>query len=289
MGAALTWILVTVAVRPATPAAPRWRTLQPGVQYARIPLPARSPVGDNHLDVVRVDARRARLRVGLARRHGGRKLTARRWLHRRGLSVAINLGMFARDHRTHVGYTRVGRRLHNRRWRADYLSAVAFGPRRRGLPPAVMVDLDTPGAKRRLRLYRVVIQNLRLIKAEHHRGVNVWRPKTRKWSEAALAQDRQGRLLFLFCRSPYPLDRWNALLLRLPLGIVRAQHLEGGPEASLSISVPGLHLHRAGSYETGFHENDRNRAQWPLPNVLGVVRVPPARRRARRRRRRPRR
>jgi hypothetical protein len=26
-----------------------------------------------------------------------------------------------------------------------------------------------------------------------------------------------------------------------------------------------------GSYETGFHEDDANDRQWPLPNVLGVV------------------
>jgi hypothetical protein len=49
-------------------------------------------------------------------------------------------------------------------------------------------------------------------------------------------------------------------------------HLEGGPEVSLSIHVPGLDLDLAGSYETRFRPDDSNRHQWPLPNVLGVLR-----------------
>jgi len=60
------------------------------------------------------------------------------------------------------------------------------------------------------------------------------------------------------------------LLLNLPLGIESAMHLEGGPEASLSIHFAGLVLDLCGSYETGFMENESNVVQWPLPNVLGV-------------------
>ena len=65
---------------------------------------------------------------------------------------------------------------------------------------------------------------------------------------------------------------FNRLLLALPLDIQQAMHLEGGPEASLSIHVPGLDLDLCGSYETGFLEDESNREQWPLPNVIGVLR-----------------
>ena len=58
----------------------------------------------------------------------------------------------------------------------------------------------------------------------------------------------------------------------LPLGITNAMHVEGGPEASLSIHVGGVNLDLNGSYETGFNENDAERHQWPIPNVLGVHR-----------------
>jgi hypothetical protein len=67
------------------------------------------------------------------------------------------------------------------------------------------------------------------------------------------------------------MHHFNAFILGLPLGIVRAMHVEGGPEASLSIRAPGLSLDLSGSYETGFNENDDNSGQWPIPNVIGVV------------------
>ena len=66
--------------------------------------------------------------------------------------------------------------------------------------------------------------------------------------------------------------QFNDMALALPLDVVRAMHLEGGPEASLSIHVPGFDLDLCGSYETGFREDDTNARQWAIPNVLGVAR-----------------
>ena len=64
---------------------------------------------------------------------------------------------------------------------------------------------------------------------------------------------------------------FNQRLKELPLDIVRAMHVEGGPEASLSIRGAGKKLDLCGSYETSFTEHDRNNQQWSIPNVLGVV------------------
>jgi hypothetical protein len=113
-----------------------------------------------------------------------------------------------------------------------------------------------------------MVQNLRLIKAP---GVNVWKKNGRAWSEAAIAQDKKGRLLFLFTREPYEMAVYNDLLLAMKLDIVRACHVEGGPEASLTVRSKDVKVDFAGSYETGFTENDENKKQWELPNVIGVV------------------
>jgi hypothetical protein len=146
----------------------------------------------------------------------------------------------------------------------DYRSVLAFKP----LQPVRWIDLD--GAKLPdVGAYDVVVQNLRLIAGNRR---NVWAPSDRKWSEAALAIDGQGRLLFLFSRVPYTMRDFNELLLRLPLDVRQAMHLEGGPEASLSIHGGGIDVDLCGSYETGFMANDSNRQQWPLPNVLGIAR-----------------
>ena len=135
-----------------------------------------------------------------------------------------------------------------------------------------MIDLEEPD-NRAPRLatenYDVVSQNLRLIRAP---GLNTW-SSPKRWSEAAVAQDRAGSILFLFSRSPFSMAELNRRILALPLGIVRAAHMEGGPEASLSICATAAEEDLEGSYETGFHESDDNRRQWFIPNVLGVAAV----------------
>ena len=94
----------------------------------------------------------------------------------------------------------------------------------------------------------------------------------KQWSEAAIGEDKHGNILFIHCKSPYSMHDFNQCLLKLPIDIVSAQHLEGGPEASLVLNHPGKKLFLNGSYETGFNENDKNQHLWPLPNVFGITR-----------------
>jgi hypothetical protein len=258
--------------KPAAPPPISWRTLQPGVELAAISagtLPTGKP---GELYAVRVDPGRAKLGVGLASEGAGAPRTAQEWCRTARFSVAINLGMYQTDHRSNVGYLRHGKHVNNPRWN-DYRSVVAIHPTDPSLPPALWVDFEPSKPDSRLAGYEIVIQNLRLLTKERK---NVWSPSDRLWSEASLAIDSQGRLLFLFSRAPHAMREWSELLLQLPLDIAGAMHVEGGPEASLSIHVPGLDLDLAGSYETGFLPDDSNREQWPLPNVLGVVRAEPA-------------
>ena len=229
-----------------------WKPIQPGVEYATI----------DSLHVVRVDPRVAQLAVGLAS-EGQPNQTAAQWCKTAHLAVAINLGMFNADQRTHTGYLR-DRQHVNSATVNDYRSVLAL----KSLQPARWIDLDAAKLPAGLDAYDVVVQNLRLIAAP---GRNVWSPGDRKWSEAALAIDGSGRLLFLFSRAPFTMKAFNAWILGLPLDIRQAMHLEGGPEASLSIHGGGVDLDLCGSFETGFVNNDSNRVQWPLPNVLGIV------------------
>lgn len=255
---------------PVSGGAP-WRPLQPGVEYARFPFPNPSGIGESRLHVVRIDPRRAALEPVLASERGGQRRTAGEWCRMGRLAVAINAGMFQSDGSSNVGYLRSGKRLNNPRWN-DYRAVLCIGPRRNGDPPIRWLDRDdgahnAPSADR----YDVVIQNLRLIRSP---GRNCWGASAKRWSEAAIARDGAGRLLFLFARCPLSMDEFNRALLKLPLEVVQAMHVEGGPEASLSIHAAGVDLDLCGSYETGFHEDDSNAEQWPLPNVLGVKLVP---------------
>ncbi|MEL6544660.1 MAG: phosphodiester glycosidase family protein [Myxococcota bacterium] len=242
-----------------------WVSVQPGVEYGRLPFVESPSHGDGVLHVVRIAPEEARLVVYAASAEKTENKTAEDWLSQKGLSVVINAGMYETDFTTHTGHLRIGKHKNNGAWVKDYHSLFVLKPDGQ----AQLIDRNTP--PKHAERYSAVAQNLRLIRAP---GKIVWSEQPRRWSEAALAMDDSGRILFLFTRTPLAMHDFNSRLLASDLGIVRAQHLEGGPEASLSIRAKDLVVNLSGSYETGFNENNQSKTQWPLPNVIGVVAAP---------------
>ena len=258
---------IVLSISLATPSGPSvWTALAPGVALTRLKADAPTPVGDKTITVVRVDPKRWRLTLVTAQKRTDNR-TARAWAKAEGLVLATNAGMFDTDFRTHVGYMANGDRIHTQDVN-HYRSVAAFDPRG-DAPPFGIFDLDAPDTSMvsLRKRYRGLIQNLRLIKKP---GANRWSVQTKRWSEAALGQDRQGRILFVFARSPYPMYVFNRQLLASDLGVVALQHLEGGPEAQLYVKVGATELELFGSYETGFRDDDSNDAAWPIPNVIGI-------------------
>lgn len=269
----MTLLAVIACVAAASAPAPSvtWRGLGAGVEYAAISVNGKPDVGDGVLHVVRVDPTRARLRPLTVSRIGGDLRTARQWSQEFKLTAVINAGMYEQDFSTHTGFYRLDKHVNSAAWVKNYQAVLVIGPRRPDLPAATILDAAPGDGASAYEHYETVNQNLRLIRGP---GVNVWKQNDKRWSEAAVALDGQGRVLFLFTRSPLSMHDFNDSLLNLPLGVVRAMHVEGGPEASLSVHGNGVDLDLSGSFETGFNENDGNKKQWPLPNVLGVESAP---------------
>lgn len=262
-------VVLTLHVLAST-AAPSWQRLAPGLELGHIhPRPHTRDAGE--LEVVRADPRLVRAELATVAQTGGDKRTASAWadqVARPGdVVVVTNAGMFATDHRSHTGYLEAPGVVLTPKWNA-YQSVFAFDPTpatpgEDELPSMRLLERDDPAHRALLQRYRGRAQNLRLIAAP---GRNKWTRNDRAWSEAALAMDRRGRVLIVFAREPHQMVDFNARILA-QLDVVSAQHLEGGPEASLSIRAPRLQLDRAGSFETGFFD-DSNTEQWPLPNVI---------------------
>lgn len=264
--------LLALAVAAAAPGPElSWRPIAQGVDYAALALQPKPSIGDGVLHVLRIDPSRARLRAFAVSRLGGQNRTARQWREELKLAAVINAGMYEQDYSTHTGFFRVGEHVNNPKWVKTYQSVLALEPKKPGLPPAAMLDAEGGAGAAVFGDWGTVIQNLRLIRGT---GSNAWKQSERRWSEAAVAADRDGKILFLFCRSPYTMHDFNELVLALPLKVARAMHMEGGPEASLSVRGGGVELDLSGSFETGFNLNDGNAQQWPLPNVLGVEAAP---------------
>lgn len=248
----------------------QWSELAPGFEVGEFAASNLSIVGESKITIVRLDPIRWELVVqGIGWTDGSTLQTAKEWCDLGNLSIAVNAGMFASDYSTHVGYFQANG-VENNVHISNYMSVAAFGPRIGSEAPIFCIyDLDMPNVSIRdlVESYENVIQNLRLIKKPRE---NRWPRQSKIWSEAALGEDEFGRVLFIFCRSPYSMHDLNEELIGLGIGIVAAQHLEGGPEAQMYFSMNGVQQELFGSYETDFFENDGNTRAWPVPIVLGA-------------------
>jgi hypothetical protein len=247
-----------------------WQTLSPGMDLRYLPVRQPNASAKSRITVLRIDPHLWELElIGSSQTGESAGHTAREWCEAHNLTAAINAGMFKTDGNTHVGFMRFREHVNNGKVNS-YLSVAAFDAHDPTSPvPFRIFDLDAPQITLQsiLKDYDSAVQNLRLIKRP---GWNQWGQQGRMWSEAALGEDASGRVLFLFSRTPFSMHDLNQELLSAGIGIVAAQHLEGGPEAQLYLQVGELKLEMFGSYETSFVENDSNAKPWPIPNVLGV-------------------
>jgi len=244
----------------------QWTTIAAGVEYATQKIIDNPSAGDGILHIIRIDLAKAKLRSLMVSALDKQPRTAKQWCEEFSLVVVINAGMYDVDHLTHVGYMTSEHHVNNQRWTKHYNSILVFDPLQADLPQAQVLD-HASDISDSIHKYGTVIQNLRLIKGN---GVNTWKEHPKKWSEAALAMDSQGMVLFLFLQSPLSMYEFNQKILNLPLHISRAMHLEGGPESSLSICSAVKNLHLAGLVGVGPINDGGNYGQWPLPNVIGV-------------------
>ena len=249
--------------------APDWQLLSPGMElkFVSIHRPDMAPTAP--ITVLRIDAHLWELQaIGASSTGDNASHTAREWCQAQEFTAAINAGMFMTDGMTHVGLMRFRGHTNNGAVN-NYRSVAAFDPHDSHLAPFHIFDLDTPQVTvdSILKDYESAVQNLRLIKRP---GSNQWSKQSTMWSEAALGEDDAGRILFIFSRAPFSMHDLNEEMLAADIGIVAAQHLEGGPEAQLYVHASSFTLEQFGSYETAFRENDSNPAPLPIPNVLGV-------------------
>jgi exopolysaccharide biosynthesis protein len=196
-------------------------------------------------------------------------LTTEEWCKRYNLISAVNAGMYQTDLRKHVGYMKNFDHVNNAAVNS-YHSVLAFHPVADSLPPIQLFDFDEHPLQDVIRSYQTVIQNLRLIK---HPRQNRWDDQNKKWCEAALGQDADGNILLIYSPKPMTMYRFNALLLELPINIVSAQHLEGGPPASLYFSHNGRTIHFNGGEENTEERSAAKSGGLPLPNVIGFKKI----------------
>jgi hypothetical protein len=262
--AAITLTLLSMAiVKAIAQTETGWRRLVPGIELGLFPAPG----AQGQMQIVRVDVRSHPLRLCSASAIQP-MLTAEEWATKQKLCLTINAGMYDKDGSTHCGYMKNHGTIWPAAFRSDYSSICVFSPLVKEAAPFRLLDTDDAGIEKNiLSQYAVAVQNLRLIK---HPGENRWKQQPKMWSEAALGEDKDGNALFIFCRTPSTMHDFNEHLLKLPLHLVSAQHLDGGPPASFYLNCGGVVIRGVGGYESGFDEKNDHQKFWLLPHVIGV-------------------
>jgi uncharacterized protein YigE (DUF2233 family) len=261
---------VFVAFLPAFAAAQvQFEKLEPGLELAVVDAPAKSSHSDSKFTVVRVDPACMQLKLLMSSQLGGDKRTAPEWAEQFKLKAVVNAGMFEVDGDQSTAHFFMKNRDHvNNSKVAGQNAFLAFDRVDQTVPEVQIIDRRCQDFPKLRRKYHTLIQGIRMVDCHQK---NTWSLQPKKWSMVVVAMDKQGRVLFVFTRSPYRVNKFIGMLLSLPLGIRNMMYLEGGPEASLFLSSGKTRLEKFGSYETGFNPNDDNAEFWPLPNVLAVT------------------
>lgn len=248
-----------------------WKQIDEGLYYGNFVAPVKSNTGDSKILIVRIDPKvyNFRLLSTSELTPGSLELNVKGWTERYKLIAAINAGMFQTDLKANVGYMKNFAHLNNPRIHKTYSSVFAFNPKKADLPAAMIFDTDAKDIKDVIAEYHSVIQNLRLIKRP---GLTRWAQQDKKWSEAALGQDQDGNILFIFSESPYTMHELSKILLSLPIKLECAMHLEGGPAASVFLRHNGVELGRVGRHElASIVVGEMNNEYLPIPNVIGII------------------
>jgi hypothetical protein len=226
--------------------------------------------GDRIITLVRVDPERYDLRLLTALADGGAR-PLDRWVADFDLTGAINASMFLEDRRSTGLMIRPGH-VNNDVDNQLFGGFLCFtpAPGRRGLLPVSGIGRDCPGFDLRAARasYGTVVQNYRILGCG---GEPLAWQDPKAYSVAAIGTDRRGWVALLHSRTPYRMTELAQMVARAGLGLASLMFVEGGPEASLLVEAGGHRVAEVGSYETGFHEADDNRAFWTIPNVIGFA------------------
>lgn len=260
-------LLITFMFIAASPVrADIWVQVDKGLHFGKFQSPKRSILNNSIITIIKISPDRYTFKLLCAKEIGLRGMPLKVWCRRFKLLGGVNAGMYQTDLLSNVGYMKNFNHINNSRIASKFLSVFACNPVREGMKRAKIFDIDETDMKDVIKKYNTVVQNLRLIKRE---GENRWSKQSKIWSEAALGEDREGNILFIYSRIPYSMYEFNEILLTLPIDILCAQHLEGGPEASMYFKYKDFEIEKYGSYDSSFNEADNSPGAADIPNIIG--------------------
>lgn len=247
----------------------KWQQLEKGLELSQFKAPIEAKDLNSRLTLLRIDTKRFRLRLLMASHAGDKTRSAKEWAQEFKLVAAINAGLYLKDNKTSAGLMVDGARVNNprlNRWGA----VLAFNPKNQRDRSIRIVDRRCENFGRLRKRYSTFVQSFRMLTC---RGGTTFKKSEKRFSIAALAIDRRGRLIFVIAAAPYSTWEFSRILRRLRLGIRRAMYLEGGRDAQLYVRAGGKEVEVLGKCGRFFGCTSGTPTARAVPNVLGVVPV----------------
>ncbi len=246
-----------------------WQELEKGLSYASIDSPVKSSHSDSKIEVLKIDPAYFSFHLLCAGEKKSNSKKADEWCKEYKMIAGVNASMFKLDGNFNqsTGYLKNKNYTNNGILNNAYKNNFAFNTNDTAASAPHIVDLSCENWSAVKNKYTSFSQSLRMLDCDAR---NTGQPQQKKWSMVLLGEDKNHHILFIFVRSPYTVHAYINILNSLPLQLTRLMYLEGGPEASFYLNHPKLKKECAGSYETGFNENDNNKTFWDIPNMITI-------------------
>jgi hypothetical protein len=244
-----------------------WKRRAAGLEIARVSYPFDILCGDSTIGLIRIHRDSASFHLYSAALSGGQSMTAEDWAIKEDVQLVFNAGMYIPGTLRSKGQMNV-RGSWNQSESLSSFGGIFFldGAAGNGFD---IKDKSCREAKNGIESYSSHFECMRIL---DYLGIPLsWEKKKQRCSMLVAAEDSLGNLVLAFCRSPMSQSEMARFLSRLPIGLRTALYLEGGPETSLFINLPGKKPeHWIGTYVSDTWEKTDNQEFRLLPNVVGI-------------------
>ncbi len=264
--AATVAILVAIWALMRGASEPRFRSVAPGVDFARIRGEPWCRQGSPEIGVLRLDPERIRLRVRHARpRVDERAPDVVQWLWQTEALAVFNAGQYYPDY-SYMGLLVSDGQVLSRRMHPTFRAALVAEPTRDG-PRARVLDLEHERLDPKQPGWKEVAQSFMLFDGAGRIRV---RKSPQIAQRTAVGEDRDHRVLVLTTEGSYSLYDFAQLLKSAKLGLTHAMSMDGGDEAQLCVRVGGFSYASFGAWDPGSEGRAPEAARVPLPAVITV-------------------
>ena len=259
--------LVAAVLLSRSSGAPRFRELQPGMEFASFRGEPYCRMGLSEIAVLRLDPRQVRFHMSHYTQLAEQlPLDILEWERRSGALAVFNAGQYYPDY-SYMGLFVSDGNVVSSRLHPGFKAALVASPRSGG-PGARVLDLDAHPIRADELPWREVAQSFMLFDDDGEIRV---RQSSQVAYRTAVGEDAQGRILVIGTEGGYTLYELAGLLKTLPLGLRHAMSMDGGDEAALCVHA-GTFLYASFGRRTplGTVPNPI-RPTVPLPAVVTVL------------------